>query len=163
MRAWGVTLALLAMSVSLAGCSLFSGSSKSRDVSVFTIRPGQCFNPPTSVKAELSKISRVLCSTAHTEESYAVIKYSAAGTSAGTASKSLSNYPGDDVLSTFAQGACAQRFSSYVGVDYLDSKYYFTYLIPSARSWEQQADRNVLCFITTTGAKLKSSVKGSKE
>ena len=29
---------------------------------------------------------------------------------------------------------------------------FFTYLIPSARGWEQNKDRSVVCFITTTGA-----------
>jgi hypothetical protein len=67
------------------------------------------------------------------------------------------------VLTTFAQGACAQRFTDYVGVNYLDSKLYFTYLLPSARSWEQDADRNVTCFVTTTGNQLTATVKGSKQ
>ena len=55
----------------------------------------------------------------------------------------MSAYPGDDVLETFAQGACAQRFAGYVGVDYLDSTLFFTYLLPSARSWEQ--DETATC------------------
>ncbi|MDT5080785.1 MAG: hypothetical protein QOJ80_5422, partial [Mycobacterium sp.] len=68
-----------------------------------------------------------------------------------------------DVLEKFAKGVCAQRFTAYVGVDYLDSSLYFTYLLPSARSWEQDDDRNVLCFVTTTGGTLKTSVKGSRK
>jgi len=81
-----------------------------------------------------------------------------------TAARALtSSYPGEDVLTTFAQGACAQRYRGYVGVDYLDSTLFFTYLLPSARSWEQQADRNVLCFVTTTGTMLTKSVKGTKQ
>ena len=61
-----------------------------------------------------------------------------------------------------AEGACAQRFQSYVGVAYQDSSLFFTYLLPSARSWEQGDDRTVLCLVTTTGQKLTASVKGSK-
>jgi hypothetical protein len=37
-----------------------------------------------------------------------------------------------------------------------------TYLLPSARSWQQGEDRSVLCFVTTTGDPLTNSVKGSK-
>ena len=73
-----------------------------------------------------------------------------------------SAYPGDAALKLFADGACAQEYTGYVGKDYLDSSYFFTYLLPSARGWEQQKDRTVLCFVTTTGQQLTSSVKNSK-
>ena len=49
---------------------------------------------------------------------------------------------------------CAQNFQSYVGISYLDSSLFFTYLLPSARGWEQSKDRAVICFVTTTGADL---------
>ena len=51
--------------------------------------------------------------------------------------------------------------STYVGIDYLDSDLFFTYLVPSPRSWEQD-DRQVLCMITTAGEPLRGSVKDSK-
>lgn len=160
---------VIATSVALGGCSWFGhGKSGTKQVSVFDIRPGQCFTPPTAVKVQLSKITGTPCTKPHTQESYAVIRYSPAGSASGSSSGPVatqltSSYPGADVLSTFAQGACAQQFQAYVGVDYLDSKLFFTYLLPSARSWEQQADRNVICFVTTTGSPLTSSVKGSKQ
>ena len=72
------------------------------------------------------------------------------------------SYPGDDALTTFADGTCAEQFTGYVGVSYQDSTLFFTYLLPSARSWEQDADRKVICFITTTGQQLTASVAGSK-
>jgi len=126
-------------------------------VSVFTARPGQCFVSPTTVHAELSKISRTPCSSKHNQEAYATVGYVPAD-----GSKATSTYPGSDLLTKFAQGACAQRFATYVGVDYLDSSLYFTYLLPSPRSW-QADDRNVICFVTTAGGTLDSSVKGSKK
>lgn len=126
-------------------------------MSVFDVKPGQCFVAPSTVKAELDSLTKTPCSKPHTQESYASVAY----TPAATAAKS-SAFPGADVLTTFAQGACAQAYAGYVGVDYLDSSLFFTYLLPSARSWEQDADRKILCFVTTTGAKLTKSVKGSK-
>ncbi len=123
------------------------------------MQPGQCFNAPKSVKAELSSLSKVACSTAHTQEAYAVVAYP----NSGTGSAAPGAYPGGDALDKFAKGACAQRFTKYVGVDYLDSSLFYTYLLPSARSWEQDNDRNVLCFVTTTGGKLTASVKGSRK
>jgi hypothetical protein len=35
--------------------------------------------------------------------------------------------------------------------------------VPSARGWEQNDDRSIVCFITTTGAELTSSAKASKQ
>jgi hypothetical protein len=152
------TLAVLLMvTAGVSGCGHFGGSkSKTVSVSVFDVKPGQCFNPPGQVKSELGKLSSVPCGQPHTQESYASVAFSNKDGSAASA------YPGDAVLKSFADGACAQRYTSYVGKDYLDSSYFFTYLLPSARGWEQQKDRNVLCFVTTTGQQLTASVKGSK-
>lgn len=143
--------------VVLTAVTACSGNSKGKQISVFAVRPGECFDPPGSVKAELSKLTVLSCKQPHTEEAYAVVKY------VNASGATPSAYPGADVLTSFAQGACAQRYRDYVGVDYLDSSLYFTYLLPSARSWEQDSDRNVICFVTTTGKKLTSSVKGSKQ
>ena len=161
MRAWCRLLATGFLVVPLlAGCSWFGGSSNgSSSESVFDVQPGQCFDAPKAVKAELSSLTKVACTVAHTQESYAVVGYPTQG--AGSAAPGA--YPGGDALDKFAKGVCAQRFTNYVGVDYLDSSLFFTYLLPSARSWEQNNDRNVLCFVTTTGGKLTASVKGSRK
>lgn len=154
-RAAVTALAVVAVVVAPVACS--SGKTKAVSQSVFTVGPGQCFQAPTKVQAELSSLKRVPCAEPHSREAYAVFTYTPpAGTSADT-------YPGSDVLSTFAKGACAQRYRPYVGVDYLDSSLFFTYLFPSARSWEQDGDRKIICFVTTTGAPLQGSVKGSKK
>ncbi len=147
--------ALMAVAVLVTGCS---GGSKSKtaSVSVFDIKSGECFNPPSTVKSELGKLSTVPCNQPHTEEAYAKIPF------ANKDGSEASAYPGDALLKSFADGACAQEYSGYVGKDYLDSSYFFTYLLPSARGWEQQKDRDVLCFVTTTGQQLTASVKGSK-
>lgn len=149
--------ALVAVLVLLSGCGRFGGSkSEKASVSVFDVKPGECFNPPSTVKSELSKLKALPCTQPHTQESYASIPYTNKDGSEASA------YPGDAALKSFADGACAQRYGGYVGKDYLDSSYFFTYLLPSARGWEQQKDRNVLCFVTTTGQQLTASVKNSK-
>ena len=132
---------------------------------MFSVKPGDCFSAPKSVQVQLSTLTKKPCSSDHTQEAYALVSFAPPGGAAArpTAIPSLtSSYPGSDVLTTFAQGACAQRYAGYVGVDYLDSSLFFTYLLPSARSWEQADDRDVICFVTTTGSTLTSSVKGSK-
>lgn len=150
--------AAIALVVCVTGCSWFGGGkAKTSSESVFSVEPGQCFVAPSTVKAELSELTKTPCTQPHTQEAYASVQYEGSATSA-----SGSAFPGNDVLSTFAEGACAQRYADYVGVDYLDSKLFFTYLLPSPRSWEQNDDYKILCFVTTTGATLTESVKGSK-
>lgn len=157
-----VTVARIAVAVAvvpvLAGCSWFGGSKDpGKSVPVFDAKPGQCFTPPGEVHAQISELTVVPCNDPHTQEAYALVTYEPKAGAAQTGA-----YPGDAALKTFAEGACAQRYRSYVGIDYLDSKYFFTYLLPSARGWDQGHDRQVLCIVTTTGEKLKSSVKGTK-
>ncbi|KQW45982.1 hypothetical protein ASC77_18935 [Nocardioides sp. Root1257] len=139
----------------LSGCGYFGGGDDSKGVSVFKIEPGQCFEAQSEVKAQLSELTAVGCDQDHAQESYAVVPYVSAGGDAGD------TYPGDDALAKFANGACAGQYGKYVGVDYLDSKLFYTYLLPSARSWEDD-DRSVICFVTSAGEPLQGSVKGSK-
>jgi len=147
----GTTLLLLPL---LSGCGLF-GDDDGEGVSVFSIKPGQCFEGQSEVKAQLSELTELDCGEKHAQESYAVIPYQAADGAAPD------TYPGDDALNSFAEGACAGAYRDYVGIDYLDSSLFYTYLVPSARSWEDD-DRSVVCFVTTAGEPLQGSVKGSK-
>jgi hypothetical protein len=153
---------VLPLALAASACSSSGGSSST---SVFDVKPGQCFVAPKDVKAELSTLSQVPCTKPHTQEAYALVTYVPAGSASGGPSASAGGapYPGGDALDKFAKGACAQHFTAYVGVDYLQSSLYYTYLLPSARSWEQNADRTVLCFVTTTGGTLTTSVKGSRK
>jgi hypothetical protein len=154
----------------LAGCSWFGGGSDNgkKSVSVFDVKPGQCFLAQSDVKAELSSLTSVPCTKAHTQEAYASVRYVPTGSdgalaASASASTAADAYPGGALLEKYAKGVCAQRFTGYVGVDYLDSKLFYTYLLPSARSWEQNDDRNVLCFVTTNGGTISTSVKGSRK
>ena len=145
----------IVVSPMLAGCGFGGGDAGS----VFDVKPGQCFASPTEVKAEVSSIDEVSCDKPHGKEAYARAVYTPAP---GPDGKPLKDFPGNDALAAFAQGACAQRFTDYVGVSYLDSSLFFTYLAPSARSW-QDDDRTVICFVTSAGRPLTASVKGSKK
>jgi hypothetical protein len=158
-----VSAGLTAVLMLVSGCGWVSSifgtkqTEASTSVSVFKVAVGQCFNPPTGApKAELSDLSAVACTAVHTQEAYAAPGYKA------PAGGDNSVYPGDAALASFANGSCAQAFTGYVGVSYLDSSLFFTYLLPSARSWEQGSDRTVLCFATTTGKPLTKTVKGSR-
>jgi len=121
------------------------------DLSVFDLRVGDCFTPPKDVKAEIDSVHVVPCKSSHTQETFAIVPYDKSDT-----------YPGDAALRNFADGACLSRYEDYVGVSYLDSKLFYTYLLPSARSWNDGNDRKVVCVVTTTGDELQTSIKGSQ-
>lgn len=163
-RTAAVTTGVL-LATAVSGCSLFGGGSgPGRDVSVFKLKPGDCLLPQTAVKEQLSDVQVVPCNEPHTQEAYAIVRYDrpASATSSGATAADPNAYPGAGVLKQFADGACAQHYGSYVGIDYPDSSLFFTYLLPSARGWQQKDDRSVVCFVTTAGASLTSSVKGSR-
>jgi hypothetical protein len=145
------TVALVAalLAVTLGACG--GGTPRGANVSVFHLKVGDCLVPPTNIQAELSSVKVVACKKPHTQEVYANVDDASAG----------DNYPGDTALRSFADGQCLQRFQGYVGVDYRESSLFYTYLLPSARSWETK-DRTVVCVITTTGQQLTSSVKAGQ-
>ncbi len=146
------------LAAALVGCSHSVGSA-GQGTSVFKMKVGDCIVPPTAIKAEISSVKVVRCSQPHTQEVFANVKFGSIGSSTTSASDV---YPGEDALETFANGACLQMFSGYVGVDYRYSTLYYTYMLPSARSWSDN-DRTIVCVITTTGQQLRASVKGTRQ
>ncbi|WP_198663531.1 septum formation family protein [Jiangella endophytica] len=150
MRSAGVAVLALVM----ASCGLLGDDGDSDAVGVLDIEVGQCFTAPAEVQAELTELTSVPCDSGHDQEAYAVVAYT------GPDGEEAGAFPGADALTRFADGACAQEFGEYVGTSYLDSSLFFTYLLPSVRGWED-GDSDVVCFVTTTGAKLDASVRDS--
>lgn len=138
--------------VACAGCSLVDRDEEVDQVSVFDVAVGDCFRAPQDIEQELTELSRVDCAEPHEQELYALAAYD----------EDATDFPGAEALKAFADGRCAQEFEEYVGVDYRDSTLFFTYLVPSPRSWDRDADRTTLCFVTTTGELLTASVAGSE-
>lgn len=159
------TASLVAIVFVVAACSGGGGLKRGADgqvtspgnLSVFDVREGDCIVPPTDVKAELESVKVVPCKTAHTQEAFAIEPY------VDKANPKADAYPGDQVLTAFADGVCLQDYQGYVGVAYQDSKLFYTYLLPSARSWNEGKDRKIVCIVTTTGEQLTASVKNSKK
>ncbi len=161
-RARGVAVraaAFVALVPALAGCGLFGDDDPAESTSVFDVGPGTCLKGPTTVEADLTEVDAVPCEESHTQEAYAVTEYVPPAGAAATGGEDV--YPGEEALTDYADRACAEEFESYVGVSYLDSELFFTYLLPSPQSWEE-GDRDVLCVATDAGRPLEGSVKGSK-
>lgn len=148
-----------ALVVATAGCSFFDRGDDTEDRSVFDVAVGECFRAPQDITVELTDLAKVPCTEPHEQEAYALVQYVDASATARATGRA--SFPGTEALTAFAQGACAEEFEEYVGVDYRDSRLWFTYLLPSARGWEQNADRTTLCFVTTTGEQLTRSVAGT--
>jgi Septum formation len=142
-----VTALLVLVGAACGGSSPSVGAS----VSVFHLKVGECLVPPTAVQAELASVKVVSCKEPHTQEVFHLVDDNTGN----------DTYPGDSALVTFAQGSCLEAFGPYVGVSYRNSQLYYTYLLPSVRSWADK-DRTIVCVITTTGRPLKSSVKGTR-
>jgi hypothetical protein len=151
-------LALVAATL-LAGCSSLDGDTST--TSVFDLEPGVCVLAPSheDVAVELSEVATVPCEEPHQLEVFALVDFPERSDT--DTEQAGSTFPGDALLKDFADGACAEQFAAYVGVDYRDSELFFTYLVPSARSWQAEDDRTVLCLITTTGEDLSQSVAGT--
>lgn len=125
--------------------------------SVFDVAVGTCAQAPRVPKAEVTTIEVVDCATPHDLEAYAQPQYQATD----PAATDPAEFPGQRELDSFAQGACAQEFEAYVGQSYADSDLQFTYLLPSARSWEDPGRRYVLCFLRSAERSIQGSLKDS--
>ena len=148
----GVGVALVA-----SGCSWFGGGDDGSAVSVFDVEVGDCFLAPKEITTTFTTLSRVDCDVPHEQEAYAKATYTDPGTDS-----TPETFPGEAALKSFADGVCAEQYADYVGIDYRDSELFFTYLLPSPRSWEGDADHSTLCFVTTTdGVQLTRSVQGT--
>ena len=145
----------LLLVLTTSGCSLF-GDDEEADTSVFSVEPGTCLVAPAEVEVNITEVDAVPCDQEHTQEAYALVDY------VSPDGEGADEFPGEEALTAFADGACAEEFEGYVGVSYLDSSLFFTYLLPSARSWEED-DREVLCLVTSAGRPLTASVKGTAQ
>jgi hypothetical protein len=112
---WRSVVAAVVVASALLGCSHSSTSG----TSVFKIKVGQCVVPPTAIKAEITSVTVVACTRPHTQEVFADVTYT--GVAGAVTTTSSDAFPGTAVLRTYADGACLQHFTGYVGVDYRDS------------------------------------------
>ena len=117
-------------------------------IDVFTMRTGDCFNDPGVDQFE--DVAGVPCSEPHDNEVYAVFDVS------------LDRFPGREAMSDLATDACFKRFKIFVGRSYEDSILDIYPIYPSADSWSQVNDREVICAVYhMDGEKLTDSKKAS--
>ncbi len=133
----------------LAGCASTSETDESTrddagnvveggDVGVFALQVGDCFDQ--ELGAEVESLSAIPCADDHELEVYAKFDMPDG------------DFPGDDVVTAAAEEGCLERFSDYVGIEYADSIYFYTFLSPLEDGWNRIDDREIVCLLTTTGS-----------
>jgi len=111
----------------MAGC----GATSVADLAV-----GNCLNGPElgSTATEVAEVNIKPCSGPHELEVFASRKLS------GT-------YSGQEALLDDTTAWCVSQFKNYVGIDYAESVYFVTQLVPTRESWDD-GDREALCLLT---------------
>jgi hypothetical protein len=127
-----------------AGTSVFP-----EDLSV-----GDCFNDSGLSTPELGEITRVDCTSPHDAEVFGVPTLPGAPGAP---------YPGDDEADRLSYELCLGEFATYVGIDFLDSMWELTYILPAEETWRKYDDRLVVCSLTDPNFnKIEGSQRGSR-
>lgn len=124
---------------------------KGGPASVFELEIGDCLlNELGMIGEDVLEIPLVPCEEDHTHEVFFKAQYPEGP------------YPGSAAIELFAELQCVGAYYDYVGVELSESAYYFTYIFPSVSTWNDDKDREIVCFVVARDAFLTASVKGTK-
>lgn len=115
---------------------------ESGEVGAFRLQVGDCVTGVAT--GEVSSLTGVPCTAEHELEVFH--SFDLLG----------NDYPGEDAVIEQAQTGCFGMFDSFVGLSYAESVYDFTTLYPTAESWDQIDDREVLCLIGNLDGSMKT-------
>jgi hypothetical protein len=115
---------------------------------VFQFRVGDCYNDVGG--SEITHVPGVPCSEPHDNEVFALVNMTNA------------TLPGSEELQRMAFELCLEKFDTFVGRDYASSALDVAWLVPTATSWRQRSDREIVCAVYRVDhRKLVGSMKGS--
>jgi hypothetical protein len=147
-------LAILLALVPVAACSGdgkdASGVQEEDAVGVGDKYVGICLDFGPDQGPDVTKLPVIDCELDHTHEIYFV----------DTLDENRV-YPGFDVLEDEARLVCLTEFENYVGRQAFDSKFFYTWLVPSLESWNDKdlQDREILCLL---GSRDNAKIKGKQ-
>lgn len=125
---------------------------KAGNLTVFSLRAGDCFNGVA--EGELLSFEGIPCDQSHEAVAYLLVDHPA-GTDAP--------YPGDDAILQFADDRCLGAFESYVGLSYERSEISVNYLYPTKYTWKARGDREVVCILYyEDGREFTGSLRGAE-
>ena len=123
-----------------------------------TLTVGQCFNggrpePSTEGTPLVGAVDMVDCDMPHESELVGTFVYPAAP---------AAEYPGTDIVGSYAEAECYLHFERYVGVPFARSRYELTYVTPLEFNW-LMSDRSVQCVVHPPAGQedMTGSVRGS--
>ena len=114
------------------------------------LRLGDCFDDSGHGTPEVGEITRVDCGSPHDAEVFGV------PTLPGEPG---APYPGDDEIDGLSNELCLGEFATFVGIDFLDSMWEFSYFLPTEETWHKYDDRLVVCTLNDPSF---NKIEGSK-
>lgn len=129
------------------------GDDIGEETSVFELETGDCFSTDADV---VETVTVVDCEGAHTYEVFGVFDHEA---------DDDEPYPGDDAILDYADTRCQPLFEDYVAADYQTSIYWITSVTPSAETWDDGDDREIVCALKLgeEGEETTGSAEGAGE
>jgi hypothetical protein len=123
---------------------------------------GDCFDDPAA--SAVTDVELVDCDDAHDFEVYDEFELTADEFEGDGAAIAAGAFPGAAVVATAAEAGCLEeRFETFVGVGYDDSRYGATYLAPTEGSWAEDGDRHVSCLVGDPEGPTSGSLAGAAE
>lgn len=120
---------------------------------VFTLAVGDCFTEAefnTSFTGdEVSEVPTLDCAEEHDAEVYHIETLSEGA------------FPGETAIESSATEACETNFETFIGVPYLESELYYSYLTPTEDGWNTIDDREIVCYIVTSGEMVTGTLAGA--
>ncbi len=120
------------------------------EVDVFSLDAGDCFDQVQPGDGSVQSVSSVDCDQPHDHEVYATYDLDDGA------------WPGSDEVRAEAEDGCRTRFEVYVGTAYADSDLQAAAFWPTEESWQEQDDREVVCFLSDPDGRLTGSMRGAE-
>ncbi len=98
----------------------------------------------------VSTLERVACTAPHDAEVYALRNLPGGA------------WPGYESVYSRGDDICYDEFAPYVGIDYVESLYFYEVYTPSSASWDQ-GDRTIACTLVDVGGTLSKRLRGIGE
>lgn len=158
------TLLLAAALVGLTGCGLLEPAAdpavrdeasgeivESSEADVFSLKVGDCLNQTVTEEVEeVSSVPTVPCGEPHDSEAYA------------RTDLPEGDYPGDEAVAEAADSFCYDEFATFVGMSYDESVLELASFFPTQVSWDQNEDREILCFVSSPDGQVTGTLAGAQ-
>jgi hypothetical protein len=158
MRPSGSVVATAVVPVALVLALVLGACSGSKGKPVMDLQPGLqslCLEITDKTGAEISKLPVIACDKPHSHEVYDVYVVTPQDADA---------YPGNDSLERIAKRECVAAFEPFVGISAFDSSLFFSWMVPSLKSWNDDDDRQVICVLGAhDGHPLTGSMRGTRQ